>query len=222
MKNKSATINQICETGIVSVVRAENSEKGFRIVDACLEGGINAIEITFTIPNAQTVINDLADKYLSNDIILGAGTVMDTETARIAILSGAQYIVTPYFNEEIIKMCNRYGVPCIPGVVTLKEMVEAMELGVDILKLFPGEMFGPSIIKTFKGPLPHVQLMPTGGVSLGNVEEWIKSGAVAVGVGNSLTSGANQGDYASITETGKQFIQKITEARYRYKIGSSS
>ncbi|GGG01644.1 bifunctional 2-keto-4-hydroxyglutarate aldolase/2-keto-3-deoxy-6-phosphogluconate aldolase [Paenibacillus abyssi] len=213
MSNKQSIINKICEVGIVSVVRAESSDKALQIADACIEGGIPSIEITFTVPRAHKIISDLAHNYLPGEMILGAGTVLDAETARIAILSGAQYIVMPYFNKDVVRLCNRYAIPCMPGVMTIKEIVEAMESGADIVKLFPGEMYNPGMIKTIKGPLPYAQIMPTGGVDLDNIGEWIKAGAVAVGVGSSLTRGAQSGDYASITELGRKFIAKIKETR---------
>lgn len=211
--DKEKVITKICDAGIVAVVRAENSEQAMRITDACIEGGVAAIELTFTVPQAHKVIEELAKKYTSDQIILGAGTVMDSETARIAILSGAEYIVSPYFNLETVKLCNRYRVPCMPGAMTIKEVVEAMEAGADIVKIFPGEAFGPKIIKAIKGPIPYAKMMPTGGVDINNVGEWIKAGAVAVGAGGALTAGAKTGDYASITRIGKEFVQKIKEAR---------
>lgn len=211
--DKEKVITRICDAGIVAVVRAENAEKAMRITDACIEGGVAAIELTFTVPQAHRVIEELAKKYTSDQIILGAGTVMDAETARTAILSGAEYIVSPYFNADTVKLCNRYRVPCMPGAMTIKEVVEAMEAGADIVKIFPGEVFGPKIIKAIKGPIPYAKMMPTGGVSVDNVAEWIKAGAVAVGAGGALTAGAKTGDYASITKIGKEFVQKIKEAR---------
>jgi 2-dehydro-3-deoxyphosphogluconate aldolase/(4S)-4-hydroxy-2-oxoglutarate aldolase len=138
---------------------------------------------------------------------------MDAETARTAILAGAQYVVSPYLNLDTVKLCNRYRVPCMPGAMTIKEVVEAMEAGADIVKIFPGELFGPQIIKAILGPIPYAKLMPTGGVSLDNVEEWIKAGAVAVGVGSALTKGAKSGDYEAITRTAQEFIAKIRAAR---------
>ncbi len=211
--DKEKVITRICDAGIVAVVRAENAEKAMRITDACIEGGVAAIELTFTVPQAHRVIEELAKKYTSDQIILGAGTVMDAETARTAILSGAEYIVSPYFNADTVKLCNRYRVPCMPGAMTIKEVVEAMEAGADIVKIFPGEVFGPKIIKAIKGPIPYAKMMPTGGVNVDNVGEWIKAGAVAVGAGGALTAGAKTGDYASITRIGKEFVQKIKEAR---------
>ncbi len=211
--DKEKVITRICDAGIVAVVRAENAETAMRITDACIEGGVAAIELTFTVPGAHRVIEELAKRYTPEEIILGAGTVLDPETARTAILSGAQYIVSPYFNADTVKLCNRYRLPCMPGAMTIKEVVEAMEAGADIVKVFPGEAFGPKIIKAIKGPIPHAKMMPTGGVDVNNVGEWIKAGAVAVGAGSSLTAGAKTGDYAQITKTGREFIAKIKEAR---------
>ncbi|MBZ4645333.1 MAG: 2-dehydro-3-deoxyphosphogluconate aldolase / (4S)-4-hydroxy-2-oxoglutarate aldolase [Petroclostridium sp.] len=213
MMDKEKVITRICEAGIVAVVRAESSEQALKIADACIEGGVAAIELTFTVPAAHRVIEELAKTYTKGEIILGAGTVMDSETARIAILSGAQYVVSPYFNLDTVKLCNRYRIPVMPGVMTIREVVEAMEAGADILKVFPGEAFGPKIIKAIKGPIPYAKMMPTGGVDVNNVAEWIKAGAVAVGAGGALTAGAKTGDYASITRIGREFVEKIKEAR---------
>lgn len=212
---KEQIITRIRETGLVAVVRAENEEKAIRMTEACLEGGVPAIEITFTVPGAQKVIETLAKRFSEEQIILGAGTVLDPETARIAILSGAQYVVSPNLNVDTVRLCNRYRIACMPGAMTIREVIDCMEAGADIVKVFPGELFGPQIIKSIKGPVPQAELMPTGGVSIENASEWIKAGAVALGAGSSLTAGAKTGDYAKITETAKVFIQKIKEARER-------
>jgi len=213
MLNSSEVISRIKNTGLVAVVRAKDSEQAIRITDACIEGGVAAIEITFTVPGAQKVINDLVNRYDSKEIIIGAGTVLDAETARIAILEGAQYVVSPYFNLDMVRLCNRYQIPVMPGVMSIKEIVEAMEAGAQILKAFPGEILGPGFIKAVRGPLPKVQIMPTGGVNVDNVADWIKAGAVAVGAGSSLTKGADSGNYKAIVDTAKLFIEKIIEAR---------
>lgn len=210
---KEQVIQEIQRVGVVAVVRAESAEQAIRIADACIEGGIPAIELTFTVPGAHRVIEQLADRYQNGEILLGAGTVMDPETARTAILSGAQYVVSPYFSEETVRLCNRYRIACMPGAMSIKEVVTAMEAGADIIKVFPGEAFGPKIIKAIKGPVPQAELMPTGGVDINNVGEWIRAGAVAVGVGGALTGGAKTGDYASITRLGREFVEKIKEAR---------
>ena len=211
--DKEQILTRIQDCGIVAVVRAETSDEAERIVDACMEGGVAAIELTFTVPHADKVIESLAKKYSPEDIILGAGTVMDAPTARIAMLSGANYIVSPYFDAETVKMCNRYRTAVMPGIMTVREAVMAMEAGADILKVFPGDLYGPKIIKDIKGPIPYAKMMPTGGVTAENVGEWIKAGAVAVGAGGSLTAGAKNGDYALITETAKKFVANIKEAR---------
>ncbi|MBP3327378.1 MAG: bifunctional 2-keto-4-hydroxyglutarate aldolase/2-keto-3-deoxy-6-phosphogluconate aldolase [Clostridia bacterium] len=211
--DKEQILTRIQDCGIVAVVRAETTDEAERIVDACMEGGVAAIELTFTVPHADKVIEALAKKYSPEDIILGAGTVMDAPTARIAMLSGANYIVSPYFDLDTVKMCNRYRVAVMPGIMTVREGVMAMEAGADILKVFPGDLYGPKIIKDIKGPIPYAKMMPTGGVTADNVGEWIKAGAVAVGAGGSLTAGAKTGNYALITETAKKFVANIKEAR---------
>ncbi len=211
--NKNDVLQRICDCGVVAVVRAENAQQAMKIADSCVEAGICAIEITFTVNGALEVIKELVQANKSQDILIGAGTILDPETARAAILAGAQFIVSPCLNTEVVKLCNRYQIACMPGAMTVKEAVEGLEAGADIIKVFPGELFGPAIIKAFKGPLPYIRLMPTGGVNLDNVGEWIKAGSVAVGVGGNLTAGAKKGDYESIVEIGKQFVQKVKEAR---------
>lgn len=212
MNPKMRTLQKIHDTGVVAVVRADNEEQAQKIATACMEGGINAIEVTFTVPGADRVIASLK-KFAEDELILGAGTVLDSETARIAILAGAQYIVSPCFDLETAKLCNRYQIPYMPGCMTISEIVQAMEAGADVIKVFPGNAFGPDIIKAIKGPIPQATLMPTGGVSLDNVDQWIKNGCVAVGVGGDLTAGAKTGDYELVTETAKQFVAKVKQAR---------
>jgi 2-dehydro-3-deoxyphosphogluconate aldolase/(4S)-4-hydroxy-2-oxoglutarate aldolase len=206
-------ISKITEAGLVAVVRADSAEQAIKITDACIKGGVAAIEITYTVAGASEVIRQLASKYSSDEIIIGAGTVLDPETARAAILAGARYVVSPYLNVETVKLCNRYKVACMPGAMTIKEVVECMECGADIVKIFPGELFGPKIIKAILGPIPYARMMPTGGVSLDNVGKWIKAGAVAVGAGGNLIGGAKTGDYDSITAIAKEYVNKIKLAR---------
>jgi 2-dehydro-3-deoxyphosphogluconate aldolase/(4S)-4-hydroxy-2-oxoglutarate aldolase len=210
---KLKVLGKIVESGLVAVVRAENSDQAARIAEACARGGVAALEITFTVPGAALVIEDLAKKCRSGEILLGAGTVLDPETARAAILAGAQFVVSPSLSVETARLCNRYQVPYMPGAGTVREVVEAMEYGADIVKIFPGETLGPAFVKAVKGPLPQASLMPTGGVSLENVAEWIKAGCVAVGVGGNLTGGARKGAFQSITDLARQFIEKIKQAR---------
>jgi 2-dehydro-3-deoxyphosphogluconate aldolase/(4S)-4-hydroxy-2-oxoglutarate aldolase len=209
---KIEVLSKIMASGLVAVIRADNPEQAAHIADACALGGVAALEITFTVPGAAGVIEHLAKKC-SHDILLGAGTVLDPETARIAILAGAQFVVSPALNPETARLCNRYQIPYLPGAATIREVIEAMECGAEIVKIFPGEILGPPFVKAVKGPLPQAHLMPTGGVSLENVGQWINAGCVAIGVGGNLTAGAKTGDYASITKLARQFVEKIKEAR---------
>jgi 2-dehydro-3-deoxyphosphogluconate aldolase/(4S)-4-hydroxy-2-oxoglutarate aldolase len=211
--NKQEVLKRIQDCGVVAVVRAENADQARKIAEACIEAGIAAIEITFTVPGAVDVIAELAKVYAKGEVIIGAGTVLDPETARAAILAGAQYIVSPCLNEDVVKLCLRYQVACMPGAMTIREVVACMEAGADIVKVFPGELFGPKFIKAVKGPIPQAKMMPTGGVALDNVAEWVKAGCVAVGVGGSLTAGAKTGDYASVARIGAEFVAKVKQAR---------
>ena len=211
---KTKLLSKMKEEGIVAVVRAENKEKGEKVIDAIVKGGINFIEITMTVPGAVDIIKDLSNKYKDNpDIVIGAGTVLDPETARMVILAGAEFVVSPSLNADTVRLCNRYRIPVMPGIMTVKEAVEALELGVDVLKVFPGNAFGPSIISAFKGPLPQAEFMPTGGVSVDNVDKWFKAGVVAVGTGSNLTAGAKTGDYDLVTKTAKEFVAAVKKAR---------
>jgi len=214
---KFETINEIIESGVVAVIRAESKEQGKKIIEAVKNGGIKALEITLTVPGAVDIIKELVEEYKDDSVIIGAGTVLDPESARACILAGAKYIVSPYFDQETVKLCNRYSVPIMPGVMNPREVVMALESGVDICKVFPAEAFGPSIISAFKGPLPQGNYMPTGGVDLNNVKEWINKGAVAVGVGSVLTKGAKTGNYELVTETARQFVNAVKEARESLK-----
>lgn len=216
--DKNTIISEITKTGLVAVIRANTKQEAKKIADACIKGGATAIEITFTVPGADEIIKELSSAYKNTGVILGAGTVMDPQTARIAILSGAGFIVSPYLNKDVVKLCNRYSVSCMPGAMTVKEVVEAMETGAQIIKIFPGDLFGPKIVKAILGPVPNSKLMPTGGVDVENAGEWIKAGAVAVGAGSSLTKGSESGDYEKITKTAEQFINEIKKARANLEV----
>ena len=210
---KHEILKKITEVGVVAVVRAETSEQAIEISKACIKGGITAVEVTFTVPNANEVIEGLAKTFKPSELIVGAGTVLDSETARIAILAGAQYIVSPGFNLDTAKLCNRYQIPYMPGCLTITEMITAMEAGCDIIKLFPGSAFGPSYVKAVKGPLPQLNMMPTGGVSLENVKDWVSAGVIAVGVGSELTGPAKKHDYQAVTKNAQAFVQAFKEAK---------
>ncbi len=211
--DKRKILHSLEECGVVAVVRADNAEQAEKIADACIAGGVKGIEITYTVPGASAIITQLTKRYSPDQMIVGAGTVMDAETARAAILSGANYIVSPCLNIDTVKLCNRYQIACMAGAMTLKEAVECMEAGSDIVKIFPGGLFGPKIIKAFRGPVPQLKMMPTGGVNAENAAEWIRAGAVAIGAGSDLTAGAKTGEYDKITEVAKKMIDEVKKAR---------
>ena len=214
MISKIENLKRIEESGIVAVIRAESSEQALKITEAVKIGGIQAIEITMTVPGAIEVIKELAKTYSNNEILIGAGSVLDAETARFCLLAGAEYIVSPALDVETIKLCNRYQKIVIPGAMSVTEVLRAMEAGADVVKIFPAILFGPKIIKAIKGPLPQAPLLPTGGVNLDNIDQWITAGSFAVGVGSALTAGAKKGDYNKVTQTAKEFVEKIN----RFKI----
>lgn len=217
---KIKLIQQIAQEGVVAVLRADSAEQVVEMAEQAIEGGIKVIEITMTTPFALRAIEDLAKKYSSTTqdpskfAIIGVGTVLDPETARAAILSGSEFVVGPCLNPETVKLCNRYRVPIMPGVMTIKEIQEALDLGVDIVKLFPGNMFSPAMIKAIKGPLPQANVMPTGGVSLSNLAEWIKAGASAVGIGSDLTTEAvKTGDFSLIAKKSAEYVAAFKAAK---------
>lgn len=210
---KLQVLSTITDSGLVAIVRASDCTQAVRIVEACVEGGTTSIEVTFTVPGAAGVIENLAKRFERCNIALGAGTVLDPETARIAVLAGAQFVVSPCLNTNTARLCNRYQIPYLPGAGTIREIIDAMEAGADIVKVFPGETLGPAFVKAAKAPLPQAQLMPTGGVSIDNAAEWIQAGSIALGVGGHLTAGAKTGDFKSITGLARRFVDVIRETR---------
>lgn len=210
--DKLQVIETVKKIGVVAVIRGNTPDEAVQISEACIAGGVTAIEVAFTTPRAHEAILTLSEKYKDNaQVVIGAGTVLDAETARMAILNGAAFVVSPAFDEATIKLCNRYRVACMPGTTTIQGVIQALELGADIVKVFPGEVVGSIFIKAVKGPLPQAQMMPTGGVSIDNVAEWFKAGAVAVGAGGALTGGGKS--LTEITETAKKFVVAVAEAR---------
>lgn len=201
-------LKKVNEEKMVGIIRVDDAAKAEGCFDALMDGGVHCVEMTFTVPYTHTTIEKMTRKF-GNDMIIGAGTVLDSETARIAILSGAKFLVTPTLNEGVIRLANRYGVPCFTGVATATEAIKALELGVDVVKIFPANQFSYSIIKDLKGPLPNLEVMPTGGVSVANIGEWIKAGAFACGVGGELTRGAKTGDYDDVRRAAKAFREAI-------------
>ncbi|MBO1870704.1 bifunctional 2-keto-4-hydroxyglutarate aldolase/2-keto-3-deoxy-6-phosphogluconate aldolase [Lachnoanaerobaculum sp. Marseille-Q4761] len=213
---KEQVITRMKEDCLVAVVRAKNKEQGEKVIDAIIAGGINFIEITMTMDEGNPVefIQFMSEKYRSNEkVVIGAGTVLDPETARAVILAGANYVVSPGLNVDTIKLCNRYRIPMLPGVMSPTEAITALESGCDIIKVFPGNVVGPGAISSFKGPLPQGDFMPSGGVDVDNVDKWLKAGACAVGTGSSLTKGAKTGDFAAVTEKAREFVEAVAAAR---------
>ncbi len=206
------TINRIKENRVVGVIRGSSYEEALKICHACIEGGLTSIEVTFTTPDAEKVINDLSSIY-GDKALIGAGTVLDLETTKLAISNGSKYIVSPGFDEESAKFCLESNIPYFPGCMTITEMMNAKKYGVEVIKLFPGSVFGPSFIKAVKGPLPDIEIMPTGGVNLENINEWFSAGVVAVGIGGALTAPAKTGDYKKITEVAKEYMKKAKEVK---------
>ncbi|MFC0274554.1 bifunctional 2-keto-4-hydroxyglutarate aldolase/2-keto-3-deoxy-6-phosphogluconate aldolase [Metabacillus herbersteinensis] len=201
---KQGILFKLAETKVVAVIRGRSAVEAVELSKAAIEAGIRAIELTYTTPEVQKVFESLKDE----DVLLGAGSVLDSETARHAILAGAKFIVSPHFNEEIARLCNRYSLPYLPGCTTISEMIKALEGGSDIIKLFPANSFEPSFIKSVNGPLPNVRIMPTGGINLDNLQDWLKAGAVAVGIGSDLNKAYATGGYEAAVELGRKYIQK--------------
>jgi len=208
------TLNQIAQVGVVAIMRTKSSDQLLAAADAIKNGGVNVIEVTMTTPGALSVIEDAVKRY-GSEVLFGAGTVLDPETARQAILSGAQFIVCPTFKRETVELCRRYSIPVMPGAYTPTEILTAWEAGADVVKVFPADTLGPAFIKAVKGPLPQVKLIPTGGVSLGNVADFIKAGVEAVGVGGELINNAllEARDFNALTERARRFAAAVQEAR---------
>lgn len=202
---KQETIQHIKDTKLVAVIRGESPEEAIALIKGAVAGGIASIELTYTTPYVEDVFKALRGE----NIVLGAGTVLDPETARHAILQGAQFIVSPSFNADIATLCNRYTIPYLPGCMSLKEMVTALESGCDILKLFPANNFTPKFIGAVKGPLPYAQIMPTGGINADNLEEWLQAGAVAVGIGSDLNRAYAAGGVEAVTEAARVYSAKL-------------
>lgn len=212
---KLNTLQQVSNTGVVAVVRADSAEEAVQISRACIKGGITCVEITYTTPDADSVIKSLVSEYKHDPtVVVGAGTVLDETTARLAIMAGSEFVVSPAFHKGVAKLCNLYAIPYMPGCLTIGEMQEALSYGVDVIKLFPGSSVGPDFVKAVKAPLPQVNIMPTGGVSLDNIHEWMNNGCVAVGVGGNLVNAAKaDGDYEKVTALARQYVEKVKASK---------
>ena len=211
---KINTLRALKECGVVAVVRGNSKEVGVEISKACVKGGVKALEVAYTNKFANDIIKELSEIYEGqDDVVIGAGTVLDAETARAAMLAGAKYIVSPAFDLETAKICNRYKVPYLPGIMTINEIIAAHEAGVDFVKLFPGSAFGQGYVKAIKGPLPYANIMVTGGVNIDNLDSWIKAGVDAVGIGGELNKLGEEGKFDEITAICEQYMAKLHEAR---------
>lgn len=214
MLKKYKVLEEIQKLGIIAVLRSKNENQAIKVVDACVEGGINVIEITFSVPGADNVIKTINTGKNKEKIILGAGTVLDAPTARLAILAGAEFIVAPTFDKEVAFLCNQYGVPYIPGCMTVNEINIAMRYGVDVVKLFPASEYKPGFIKAIKAPLPQSNIIVTGGVNIDNTKDWIAAGAMAVGIGGNLTTVKDE-NYQEITEVAKGYCEEVICGRQK-------
>lgn len=211
---KIKVLNALKKCGVVAVVRGTTKEIGVKISESCIRGNVKAIEVTYTNKYANDIIRELSNMYESmEDVVIGAGTVLDSETARMAIIAGAKYIVSPSFNIETAKVCNRYNIPYIPGVMTITEIVTAYESGVDVVKLFPGSSLGQGYISSVKGPLPYANVMVTGGVNLDNIDSWVKSGVDLVGIGGELNKLGEAGEFDEIESICNKYVDKFNKAR---------
>lgn len=201
------------DTGIICVIRAKQSDEAIKIANAVVAGGVTGVEITYSVPRADSVIERLVDQYDSSDVVVGAGTVLDATSARLAIIAGANFIVSPTFDREVALMCNLYQIPYIPGAYTITEAQEALKYGAEMIKLFPGELAGTATIKAYHGPFPYLNVMPTGGVTLANMVTWFEAGASVVGIGTGITGPASQGDLKAVMHNAQQFIEQYREIR---------
>lgn len=205
------TLEQLVKGGVVAVIRANSPEQAEKLALAASKGGIKGLEITFTVPGAIDIIRQLAKG--EHDYIVGAGTVLDKETAEEAIEAGAKFIVSPAFDLDTAEFCLKANVPYVAGCLTPTEIVHALKHGVEIIKVFPGSLVGPSYLKDIHGPFPQAKLMPTGGVTLENAKDWIKNGAVAIGTGSYLTAPAKDNDYEEVTRRASLFVEAVENAR---------
>ncbi len=213
--SKQRTLQTILETGIVPIIRTDTAEQAIRAAEAVHRAGISILEVTMTVPGALRVLEKVSDQF-GDEMILGAGTVLDAETARSCMLAGAEFFVTPALNVNTIEMCKRYSKCVLPGVLTPTEAVHAWEAGADMVKVFPvGTVGGPAYIKALKAPLPQILMVPTGGVTLANAKAFLQAGASAVAVGSELVDRASldSGDFTKIENAAKAFREVVADHR---------
>lgn len=207
-------LQRVLDGGIVAIIRATSGDQLVNVARALYEGGIDVIEVTFTVPNVLEILAAVR-KDLGQKILLGAGTVLDPETCRAALLAGAEFIVSPSLNLDVIKLCKRYGKLVMPGAFTPTEIVTAWEAGADIVKLFPADCVGPNYLKALRGPLPQVRILPTGGVDLKTLPDFFKAGACAVGLGGQLVEKAavESGNMTRIRDLAAQYVALVKQTR---------
>jgi len=211
---RTRRFDRLVDSGVVAVMRGMDPDVAIEAVTALHEGGVTAVEFTADTPGAMGMIREVAGSF-DDEVILGAGTVLDGETARQALLAGAEFVVSPSLHEDVIEVCNRYAAPTAPGIMTPTEAVRATEAGADFVKVFPAATVGPGHLSALKGPLGHVELMPTGGVGLDNAAEFIEAGAICVGAGSALVDdeAIAAGEFEVLTETAAAFVAEIEAAR---------
>jgi 2-dehydro-3-deoxyphosphogluconate aldolase/(4S)-4-hydroxy-2-oxoglutarate aldolase len=212
--NKLETLDAIRETGIIAIMRAQSSDQLIAAADAIKKGGVRVIEVTMTTPGALGVISEAKARY-GSDVVFGAGSVLDPETGRAAILAGADFIVSPILNLGLIELCNRYSVATMPGCYSPTEVLTGWEAGADLIKLFPASVGGPDLVKAILAPLPQVQIVPVGGVNLDTAADFIRKGAAALGVGSSLVSQKllDAGDLDELTRRAAAYIEQVRVGR---------
>jgi 2-dehydro-3-deoxyphosphogluconate aldolase/(4S)-4-hydroxy-2-oxoglutarate aldolase len=211
--DRHANLQRVLDRRIVAIIRAPTGEQLVDVAKAIYKGGIDIIEVTFTVPGAVDILRQVNDE-LGDSILLGAGSVLDTETARAAMLAGAKFIVSPVVQPDVIRMCNRYGAVCMPGAFTPTEVITAWEAGADVVKVFPANVGGPSYLQALHGPLPQVKLMPTGGVDLNTLADFMNAGACAVGLGSSLVekSALESGNLQRITDLSAAYVKAMADS----------
>jgi 2-dehydro-3-deoxyphosphogluconate aldolase/(4S)-4-hydroxy-2-oxoglutarate aldolase len=207
-------LSRVLNSGIVAVIRSASSEQLVEVARALYEGGVDVLEVTFTVPRALEIISAVR-KSLGDKVLLGAGTVLDPETARAAFLAGAEFLVAPTVNLDVIRLGNRYDKLVMPGAFTPTEILTAWEAGAQVIKVFPADIGGPAYLKTLHGPLPQVRLLPTGGVNLTTITDFLKAGACAVGLGGALVEpkAVEAGDMARITSLARQYVERVRQFR---------
>ncbi len=212
--SKESQLRQVLDCGIVAVVRSPDSQQLVEVARALAEGGVTVVEITMSVPNALEVLRQVR-QALGDRLLLGAGTVLDPETARAVLLAGAEYIVAPTLNLEVIRLCQRYDKLVLPGAFTPTEILAAWRAGADIVKVFPADVLGPAFFKALRGPLPQIRLMPTGGVDLTTAAAFLKAGACCLGVGSQLVEpqAVAQGNFDRIRELARQYVAIVKQVR---------